>query len=682
MKWSVLCELELKCTLLLAIAFLAVLLVRRFSSAQRHLILVLAMVGGLLIPAAHFLLPHWETMFIPSFPEERAEGITAAEEEETLPVEAVAPALPVDMDVERVLRPKVIAVNSMETATKESREKETPVSWTQLGGGVWLSGFVCVVLFLVVGYFSAGREVRRASRIQGAWLLSWDQICGRILLRHGVSVLESDSRMAPMAFEFFGASIVLPVEGRDWPEEKRVAVLLHELAHVKRKDCLVHLLGSVVLAVHWFNPLFWMAARSLRLEREHACDDYVLTNGAVAEEYADQLLEVARMQSCRTPLLGAAITMARKNALEGRLLAILDRHRRRSALGGGAICLTLLLMVAVALPLASATGEKVPSVVAEEEPVETEISAVVEDDSIVAEESDPLAESESVLSIEAVDVESLDSEVTLEPIAEAIPVVVEVAPVVFEVETNRIEVVDGAPDASAFLDEWIELGVENSAALHLLVEENGQALLFGAGVRKRMQWALNYDELVLTTGDGSRTADISADDLLIYRKGGREKMRFCRVSCADHWVGVAVEEDYEGPLQLRLTAAAKISSRLTTDRVLQGIALDAARLGCLDPLMQAIHGISSREMSDSTAEQCVSIFLEQGLVSEALALTDCISSTTLCDRMLAKIAQWKAEEEPPVVSESRSPSDYRATEKSVERAMEQVDDVLKLIEGF
>ena len=71
------------------------------------------------------------------------------------------------------------------------------------------------------------------------------------------------------------------------------AVLAHELAHAKRYDGLIHFLVQIVCSVYWFNPIVWMAARRMRLERERACDDYALNAGATPEAYADHLLLLA-----------------------------------------------------------------------------------------------------------------------------------------------------------------------------------------------------------------------------------------------------------------------------------------------------------------------------------------------------------------------------------------------------
>ena len=139
----------------------------------------------------------------------------------------------------------------------------------------------------------------------------------------------------PMAWGILRPAVLMPAEADEWPIERLRIVLLHELAHVRRRDCLTHLLAQVACAVYWFHPLAWMAARRARAERERACDDLVLAAGTRGSDYAEELLQIARvMRSGRFPavLAGATLAMAHRSQLEGRLLAILDPRIPRRGL--------------------------------------------------------------------------------------------------------------------------------------------------------------------------------------------------------------------------------------------------------------------------------------------------------------------------------------------------------------
>jgi hypothetical protein len=127
-----------------------------------------------------------------------------------------------------------------------------------------------------------------------------------------------------MAWGLTRARVLLPAEAEDWPLDRQRVVLLHELAHVKRRDSMTQMLAHLACAVYWFNPLVWLAAQRLRAERERACDDLVLAAGTRGSDYADHLLDIARSLRSDAWPTWSAVTMAHRSQLEGRLMAILD----------------------------------------------------------------------------------------------------------------------------------------------------------------------------------------------------------------------------------------------------------------------------------------------------------------------------------------------------------------------
>jgi hypothetical protein len=137
-----------------------------------------------------------------------------------------------------------------------------------------------------------------------------------------------------------------------WSDDRRRAVLLHELAHIARHDCLTQLLAAAACAVYWPHPGVWWVARRLRVERELACDDRVLQAGAHAREYAEHLLELAyALGGYRAPAL--VVSMARPRQVEGRMLAALDAGRDRTdpafrvRMAGAAFAAALLVPLAI-----------------------------------------------------------------------------------------------------------------------------------------------------------------------------------------------------------------------------------------------------------------------------------------------------------------------------------------------
>ncbi len=225
---------------------------------------------------------------------------------------------------------------------------------------LWLTGTMLLLTWLLVGHQRARAIARRC---QPTLSPEWSALIAAAAERAGVSetieVRESGTLTVPITVGLFRPVVVVPVDGTEWLVEHRLDVLVHEFAHIRRRDCLTHTIGWVACAVHWFNPLAWLALYRARVEREHACDDVVLAAGARPSSYAQELLATA--QVARIPLAAgaASLAMARRSQLTGRLLAILDANRRRAPLSRrgagllGAAGVLLVLPVAAIAPAAA-----------------------------------------------------------------------------------------------------------------------------------------------------------------------------------------------------------------------------------------------------------------------------------------------------------------------------------------
>jgi hypothetical protein len=162
----------------------------------------------------------------------------------------------------------------------------------------------------------------------------------------------------PMTWGIWRTRILLPDESAQWSAEQRRAVLLHELAHVRRRDCLTQLIAQLGCAIYWFNPLVWLAWRRMQIERERACDDLVLTAGEKASAYARHLLDSAAAMPSLPVVSAAALAMARASTLEARLRAILDLKRNRRAMTMRVAAATALLLAAALVPVAALRAQQ------------------------------------------------------------------------------------------------------------------------------------------------------------------------------------------------------------------------------------------------------------------------------------------------------------------------------------
>lgn len=351
-----------KATLLLLAAGVLALLLRRASAAVRHLIWAAALGGTLALPLLAAVLPRLPVP-LPALATRRFTAVPRAEA-----LLSAFPPAAVSESRSAVRTPPERAVAEARIAPTGAAAAPARSSGGALLLGVWFCGAAALLLRLALGRLGTRRLARRAESVTDpAWTDALRDATWLLDVHRPVALLRSGAAAMPMTWGTRRPVVLLPAGADGWPAGRRRSTLLHEIAHVARRDCLSQTLAELACALYWFHPGVWYAARRLRAERERACDDRVLAAGESAPAYAAHLLEVARMFRSDRLLAPVALAMARPSQLEGRLLAILDTARSRRAPGprllaaAAALALLLLLPLAAAREVAAAQGAAAPA---------------------------------------------------------------------------------------------------------------------------------------------------------------------------------------------------------------------------------------------------------------------------------------------------------------------------------
>ena len=236
------------------------------------------------------------------------------------------------------------------------------LSWQTMLMGVWAGGCLVMIAGFARVQLRFRRRLKNATEIPfDALPVDVDAICRSAGVRRPIRFLAMENIGSPAIWGLRRPTLLLPSDFASAfsPAQLRW-ILLHEFAHVHRGDLWISLLQRFVQIVHFFNPVVWIANRTVNRLREYACDDAALTMvEAPRRDCGEAFLRAVERANTQPESLEPALGIFRPGKLfKQRLLRILDTNRRiqsrltvRSALG-------LLLIAALVLPCVRAADER------------------------------------------------------------------------------------------------------------------------------------------------------------------------------------------------------------------------------------------------------------------------------------------------------------------------------------
>lgn len=182
---------------------------------------------------------------------------------------------------------------------------------------IWIIGLL-IYLFRISGSLLYLYQLRKLKRIalEQAWIKKTLQFCARLKIRRPVSISLSPKIKNPVTLGILKPLILIPASlmGGLTPEMLE-AIIVHELAHIRRNDFIMNILQTLIETLFFFHPGVWYISSQIRRERELACDDIALGITSDKVTYA-KALTVAQENFFLPEKLAVAFTSGKKSLLQ------------------------------------------------------------------------------------------------------------------------------------------------------------------------------------------------------------------------------------------------------------------------------------------------------------------------------------------------------------------------------
>jgi beta-lactamase regulating signal transducer with metallopeptidase domain len=247
------------------------------------------------------------------------------------------------------------------TATPPMEPIQPTLSWQSFVSIGWLVTMLVMMGLLIQRAFFVTSLIRQSTPGHANLLSQLKQCAARMNMRRSVDIRLSPNATSPSVCGLIHPVVLIPEDLTNHLNRGQIdAILMHELAHIKRGDLWINLIQALQQIAYFYNPLLWMANTVIRRTREQAVDEMVLVAmDDHAEHYAETLLNVSKLVWSK-PMLSLRLigVVESKSALTSRIKLILSRPLPKSTKLGLAGLISLFIAGAVLLPMAKAQAGK------------------------------------------------------------------------------------------------------------------------------------------------------------------------------------------------------------------------------------------------------------------------------------------------------------------------------------
>lgn len=198
---------------------------------------------------------------------------------------------------------------------------------------IWCIGMIVFAVFFAFSYLRCQIEFQTSLPICNDFVEQWLK---EHSIKRSISVRQSDRILAPLTYGILRPVILMP-QKTDWKNTKQLLyVLSHEYVHICHLDILRKIIATVVLCIHWFNPMVWVMYILFNRDVELICDECVVRKFGEKSKAVYSLILI-NMEEKQSGLLPFCNNFS-KNAIEERITAIM-KMKKATILSFAAACL-------------------------------------------------------------------------------------------------------------------------------------------------------------------------------------------------------------------------------------------------------------------------------------------------------------------------------------------------------
>jgi bla regulator protein BlaR1 len=260
------------------------------------------------------------------------------------------------------------------SSTSEADESESGVdplfllfTWLPF---VWFTVGVTGLTWTTAHHWRFCRRVNQVPRCNDARLLRLlDECCIAAGVNRNCSIVLCDYVDHPAIMGLSHKTLLLPNDSIELTDAELRMIMLHEVAHVRRRDIAANWALVAIRTIHWWNPIYWLAASRFRSLQEQACDAFVVrcTENGQSQQYSELLLTLAGRPTSRrrwSVMLPASILSFFPSVFRNRAVRVRLKSLRTAGIQRGrwhtAIVASLILLVAIAGLTDARTPEPTP----------------------------------------------------------------------------------------------------------------------------------------------------------------------------------------------------------------------------------------------------------------------------------------------------------------------------------